>query len=142
GSSKVGYNVLDVEEESENVINYVRDIVTEFKDDERIIAWDILNEPGNSNRGYKSLEKMEQIFSVIRKIKPIQPLTACAWSFPDGILNVDKDIHDIEKRALELSDIITYHFYGDYQRSVEVIERLKSYNRPMIITEWLHRPFN
>ena len=43
---------------------------------------------------------------------------------------------------MELSDIITYHFYGDYQRSVEVIERLKSYNRPMMITEWLHRPFN
>ncbi|MEG6612181.1 cellulase family glycosylhydrolase [Pseudoclostridium thermosuccinogenes] len=137
----IGYQVMDVEEEEENILEYVRDIVSKFKDDQRIIMWDILNEPGNSNRGSKSMKKMEAVFELIRSINPIQPLTADAWSFPDGKLNFKNDIMEIEKRALELSDVITYHFYGDYDNSVKVIEQLKKYNRPMIITEWLHRPF-
>ncbi len=142
GSAKIGYNVLDVEEEKQNVLFFVRDIVSEFKDDKRILIWDILNEPGNSNRYSKSLVKMEKVFELIRSINPIQPLTAGAWSFRDGKINLSNDIRDIEKRAVHLSDVITYHFYGDYNDSVAVIERLKSYERPLIITEWLHRPFS
>jgi hypothetical protein len=33
---------------------FVRSVVAAFKDDPRIIAWDIWNEPGNHNRNSKS----------------------------------------------------------------------------------------
>lgn len=48
---------------------------------------------------------------------------------------------DIEKHSIELSDIITFHYYGDYSHSRQYIEFLSQFNRPLINTEWLHRPF-
>ena len=45
-----------------------------------------------------------------------------------------------EKRALELSDIISFHFYGSYEDTILLIDRLKrEYDRPIINTEWMHR---
>lgn len=42
--------------------------------------------------------------------------------------------------AGELSDIISYHCYGDYLMQVLTIEDLKKrYGRPLYNTEWLHR---
>ena len=82
---------------------------------------------------------MEAVFELIRSINPIQPLTADAWSFPDGKLNFKNDIMEIEKRALELSDVITYHFYGDYDNSVKVIEQLKNNQGKFVRIEYIER---
>ncbi|WP_041643741.1 hypothetical protein [Mahella australiensis] len=42
--------------------DYVRDIVGLFRNDERVIMWDIWNEPGNNNRETRSLVLMEKVF--------------------------------------------------------------------------------
>ena len=44
-----GYSLLDEPEYAEKYYEFVREIVTKYKDDERIIIWDVFNEPGNSN---------------------------------------------------------------------------------------------
>ena len=47
----------------------------------------------------------------------------------------------MERHSIDLSDIITFHFYGDYSHAKMYLNVLKEYDRPLINTEWLHRPF-
>lgn len=44
-----------------------------------------------------------------------------------------------EKLALELSDIISFHNYGAPEKFARFLRQMKSYNRPVFCTEWLHR---
>ena len=39
------------------------------------------------------------------------------------------------------SDIISFHFYGDYTHAKQYIHILEQYGRPLINTEWMHRPY-
>ncbi|MFR2480262.1 MAG: hypothetical protein ACLS9S_32655, partial [Eisenbergiella sp.] len=48
---------------------------------------------------------------------------------------------EIEEHSIALSDIITFHYYGDYTHSRQYIAFLRQFGRPLINTEWLHRPF-
>ena len=47
----------------------------------------------------------------------------------------------MDRENIELSDIITFHFYGDYTHARQLITFLRQFNRPLINTEWMHRPF-
>ncbi len=59
---------------------YVKDILATFKNDKRILLWDVYNEPGNSNYGNKSLPLLQKIFSWGREVNPGQPLSAGIWT--------------------------------------------------------------
>ncbi len=133
---------------------YVQDIVGHFKDDSRIFIWDLYNEPGNTMvftlEGDKpvsteleqfSLELMENTFSWAREINPTQPLTVGGWHVPvledaeyDEIL-----AHTIDRRAFELSDIISFHAYCKTDRMARVYAIVSQYQRPLLCTEWLAR---
>ena len=144
GKAETGYILGDDRENWPDIERYVKDLVETFGRDERILLWDIWNEPGNSNRGSMSLELMTKAFGWAREMEQVQPLTAGAWSFPDGWVNFGENdtIQEIEKAALELSDVISYHYYGDLERSKRVTEYMGRYGRPLFITEWLHRIFH
>ncbi|MBQ4337707.1 MAG: hypothetical protein IJC34_11005, partial [Lentisphaeria bacterium] len=70
-----------------------------------------------------------------RACDPVQPLTSCVW-------HDCKDFVRSEQVALENSDIVSYHCYGDYLTNVRFIAEMRKYNRPLLNTEWLHRPFH
>lgn len=129
----VGYHVLDDEDTAKRYFEMVREVVTRYKDDERIIIWDVYNEPGNSNRRALTPKNLAKIFEICREINPSQPLTCATWS-SDG-----ENVPEIEKYGLENSDIISYHNYYDYKTNVKIIRNLKKYGRPIINTEWLAR---
>lgn len=133
--SGAGYSLLDDEEYALKYYEFVREIVTKYKDDERIIIWDVFNEPGNSNRKSMSLPHMMKFFEIIRNIDPIQPLTVGIWT---QTVNFD-NLLEIEKIGLENSDIITYHNYNSYENNIEEMHLLKKLGRPVINTEWLAR---
>ena len=128
-----GYSVLDEPELAERSYEFVREIVSKYKDDERILIWDVFNEPGNSKRASMSLPHMKKFFEIIREIDPIQPSTAGVW------INYE-NLDEIQKFGLENSDIISYHHYGSYANEVKLIHHLKQYGRPLVNTEWLNRP--
>ena len=146
-SKNPAFHMADIKENWPLMEEFVKEIVGLYAKDHRIIAWDIWNEPGNSGADgvgnvNKSMEIMEKVFNWVREMDPIQPLTAGCWDFYTNYETegVNRELTPIEKRALELSDVISFHFYGDIERTKELISYLKMYGRPLFITEWLHRP--
>jgi beta-galactosidase/beta-glucuronidase len=131
-----GYSLLDEEYYLDMHYKMIKEIVTRYKNDERVIIWNIFNEIGNGLRGMLSVPAMEKFFEIARSCDPIQPLTADAWT-----VNKTRDpiIRAPELRAIELSDIISYHDYRPFAESVAILDVLKEFGRPLINTEWLHR---
>jgi hypothetical protein len=88
---------------------------------------------------------MEKVFGWLREVNITQPLTADVWGagadHPYGWLNNPKIYHPIEEKTIELSDVVSFHFYGDYTHLLQYIDVMKKYERPLLNTEWLHRPF-
>lgn len=127
---------LDDADTREDYFDFVRELVTTYKNDERICVWDVYNEPGNSKRKDITLPNLKKMFEIVREIDPIQPLTAGLF-----MMRSDESIPlcEIEQFSAENSDIITYHFYRDYNAHVQVIKRLKKFGRPLMNTEWLGR---
>lgn len=59
--------------------SYVSDMIRTFSTDERIIFWDLYNEPGHW-QGERSLPLLKSTFEWARAAAPEQPLTAGTWS--------------------------------------------------------------
>lgn len=70
---------LDDEDSRQDYFRMVEEIVTRYKDDERICIWDIYNEPSNSRRRGLTLPNLKEMFRIVREINPSQPLTTCVW---------------------------------------------------------------
>jgi hypothetical protein len=109
---------------------YVKAVMGRFKDDQRILMWDLYNEPTNGGLGSASFPLLKKVISWARTINPQQPLTVDIW-------NQDKRLNDI---ALAASDIISFHNYGNKEALQKQINELKKYRRPLICTEWMNRP--
>jgi hypothetical protein len=109
---------------------YVKDVLTTYANDNRIVMWDLYNEPGNSKYENKSLPLLKKVFEWGWQIRPSQPLTAGLWNPTLTELNVFQ---------LENSDIITYHNYESPEKHQAAIDTLKKYNRPMVCTEYMAR---
>ncbi|MBA7934152.1 cellulase family glycosylhydrolase [Klebsiella sp. RHBSTW-00215] len=132
---------------------YVRDIVRQFRDDRRVLLWDLYNEPGN--RGifstgtvevlydekleHYALELMQAAFRWVREEDPTQPLTVCAWKLPDEVEGEVFYQHPLDQTALALSDVISFHAYTNTARMVAIIHQLEQHGRPLFCTEWLAR---
>ena len=140
----MGYSQVDDPELKAKFFKMCEELMTKYRDDDRILFWNIWNEPGNSNRGEVSVEPMKELFALAWKIDPKQPLAADVWSgTPEtgfGMADMEKTKNKAQVWAGRLSDIVSYHCYRDFETQVKVIRRLKQfYGRPMINTEWLAR---
>ena len=132
---------------------YLQDMLRAHGDDPRILAWDLYNEPGNrmifaAKGGYReyapaltahSKALMEASFDWAREIAPHQPLTVAAWRTPK--LGQDAPAFDdpIDRQALALSDIISFHAYCDLDHARRYVAQLEAHGRPILITEWMAR---
>lgn len=109
---------------------YVKDVLNAFTGDQRIVLWDLYNEPGNNNLGNKSMPLLKNVFAWAREVNPSQPLSVGVWH---------KDLVDLNLYQLENSDVITYHNYSDEVDHKKAIDSLKLYNRPLVCTEYMAR---
>ncbi len=136
GYTGPGYMLLDEPDIEPKYYEMVDELAAKYAKDPRIQIWDVWNEPGNGRRGTMSMKAMEKFFDILRSHDPIQPLTADVWSSSLNPANAP----EIERRAMDLSDVITFHYYGPYTGMIQAIENLRSlYNRPLINNEWLNR---
>jgi len=113
-----------------DVERYVTDIVSRFRDDRRVLIWDLYNEPGNSGMGEKSLPLVEAAFRWARDAKPSQPLTVGAWA--DFASRMSREM-------MEVSDVVSFHGYDGPEGIRAKIKACQAYGRPVLCTEWLHR---
>ncbi|MHA4810071.1 glycoside hydrolase 5 family protein [Flavitalea flava] len=112
---------------------YVKDVLTTFGHDKRILLWDLYNEPGNSGKGDSTLALLSLCYKWAREINPDQPISSGLW---------DWSLENISILQLNNSDVITYHDYDEGPAHKKVIEILKANNRPLICTEYMARTRN
>lgn len=121
--------------------DYVEDVVGAFATDERVIVWDVWNEPSNTNNG-KFVELpnkrelvatlLPEVFAWARNAKPSQPLTAGLWT---GAKFSDDPLTSIQ---LDNSDVVSFHDYSPPARLEERLAELPS-DRPILCTEFMAR---
>jgi hypothetical protein len=109
---------------------YVKDVLTTFANDKRIVLWDLYNEPGNSGYGNKSMDLLQKVFQWGREVNPSQPLSVGVWN---------GELVDLNKYQLENSDVITYHNYSKPENHKAQIDSLRKYGKPLICTEYMAR---
>lgn len=113
---------------------YTQDLISHFDGDDRLLMWDLYNEPGNGkNPPSSSLPLLKNVTKWARDVNPSQPLTIGMWIWND-------DFNELNKFSAANSDIITFHDYNPLDQTKKVVERLQEmYDRPMICTEYMAR---
>ncbi|RAO78276.1 1,4-beta-xylanase [Dyella jiangningensis] len=127
---------------------YVKDIVGSFGKDNRVLAWDVWNEPDNPGGGnYDPKEPKDkvalvakllpQVFTWARSASPTQPLISGVWHDDDW--SDPAKLNAVERTQLEQSDVISFHNYGWPEEFASRVQQLKGYGRPLICTEYMAR---
>lgn len=127
-----GFAVQDDASYADALREYVCAVIGAHRTDARVLIWDMYNEPGNSKRFEKCIPLLQNAFAYARACEPVQPLTAGIWEF-----SRNREAEDI---CLACSDVISMHYYGRLERLRTHVANLESRNRPILVTEWLHRP--
>lgn len=130
---------------------YVKGIVSAFKNDKRILAWDVWNEPPNSDEGGGNFAPLNarhkdhlvqallpQIFAWARAAGATQPLTSGFWE-GDGGWWVPDHLSGTPKIQAQESDVISFHSYDQPATFEKKILGLRAYNRPILCTEYMAR---
>ncbi|WP_086470120.1 cellulase family glycosylhydrolase [Devosia lucknowensis] len=121
--------------------DYVSGVVSAFGQDERVIVWDVWNEPSNLNGGrFAELtdkwelisELLPQVFQWVRAAAPSQPLTSGVWA--------GKTLYDDAHARIQIdnSDIISFHDYQTPERFEAKLRDLPR-DRPLFLTEYMAR---
>lgn len=143
-----GHEILGDESRHESLAPYVKEVVERFKDDRRVQAWDIINEPNNRNdAAYGSVELRDKAAAALsltkkafrwaREAGPSQPLTAGVWL--STWADVEK-LNATERFCLAESDVVSFHHYGRLETFTQCVRNLRRYDRPLLCTEYMARP--
>lgn len=149
-----GANYLKHKSTYPKLESYVKGIMGHFANDDRVLVWDIFNEPENENDGSypeleladkydRALDLLKSSFEWAREINPSQPITSAVWGGFIGRDGMRTDsITSITEFMLDKSDIITFHTYQSPEVAEIQIDFLQKYNRPILCTEYLARSKN
>ena len=141
----------------ERLREYVTDIVSSYGSDERVVVWDIYNEPGNNflislnlpivvrytkllGQLFKHMvlpspteRLLKEAFQWARSANPGQPLSAGAYYLRPKL---GAKLNPV---SLENSDVVSFHSYFKQEDSLALIAVLEKKGRPMLCTEYLSR---
>ncbi len=127
--------------------DYVKGVVGAFANDQRILAWDVWNEPDNDNASSYGKEEVKdktdivlsllpQVFAWARSAHPTQPLTSGVWRGDWSSLDT---MTPVSRAQVEESDVISFHHYGWPEQFEGAVKELEQFNRPLICTEYMAR---
>jgi hypothetical protein len=142
-----GANALKDPSEYPRLQAYVQGVVAAFANDNRVLAWDLWNEPDNLNQSsYRKLEPankvalvlamLPKVFAWARSANPTQPLTSGVWK---GDWSGPEKLTPIERIQLESSDVISFHNYDQPEEFEKRVRWLMAYHRPILCTEYMAR---
>jgi hypothetical protein len=126
---------------------YVKGVVGAFGRDQRVLAWDIWNEPGDlntdsygkvelSNKRDLVLALLPKAFEWARAEGPEQPLTSGLY---EGDWSSPAKMDPITEAQLNLSDVISFHNYDPPAAFKKALKSLLRYHRPILCTEYMSR---
>jgi hypothetical protein len=127
---------------------YVTGVVSHFRNDPRVLIWDVWNEPENLSMGdTEKVTTQEQknarvtpalakAFQWVRSAQPLQPLTSGIWG---GDWSSDEALIPLQKLQLHASDLISFHRYTPLDETRATVEPLKRFGRPLVCTEYMSR---
>jgi hypothetical protein len=126
---------------------YVRGVVGRFAKDPRVLAWDIWNEPSNTNDEAYGKEELKnkrkfvlallpRAFAWARAANPTQPLTSGLW---DGNWSSTARMNRIARVQARESDVISFHNYAKPAEFEKHVRWLRRYGRPILCTEYMAR---
>ena len=150
-----GRAILGDLEAHDSLKPYVEGVIAHFDGDERVIAFELYNEPGNRhpnwelpNKATYSLALLQKAFQWARAANPAQPVFNSGWHSGTW-LNASGEfvgwdnLDEIDRFAFEHSDIIGFHGYSGIRTFRAVTEVLSGlFDRPVIATEYMARPYN
>ena len=126
---------------------YVVGVISHFRDDPRVLMWDLMNEPDNENGSYKAQElpnKAEVALRLLREewkwarsSNPSQPLTSGVWKED---WSSDDKLSAMASFQLQNSDVITFHSYDPPDEMKSRMASLRRFGRPIVCTEYMARP--
>ena len=126
---------------------YVKGVVGRFKNDPRVLGWDVWNEPDNVNTSSygkgEPRNKVELVLALLpeafrwaREAGATQPLTSGVW---EGNWSADDKLSAMAKIQVANSDVISFHNYDKAAEFEKRIEWLERFHRPIICTEYMAR---
>jgi hypothetical protein len=142
-----GIEILQDDARLDKLEGYVKGVIGHFKNDRRIHAWDLVNEPDNpnlssygpkepKNKPELGLKLTRKAFEWARAVDPSQPLTSGVWQ---GDWSEEK-LSPIARFQLEASDVISFHSYDPLPTLKRRVASLRRYGRPLLCTEYMARP--
>jgi Cellulase (glycosyl hydrolase family 5) len=128
---------------------YTIGVISAFANDNRVLGWDLWNEPSNDGGGDNTrnpaavkakfdrvAELLPQVFAWARTAHPTQPLTSGVWN---GNWHDPAKEDAITKIQLRESDIITFHSYGWPEEFEARVHELEPNHRPILCSEYMAR---
>lgn len=125
---------------------YVVGVISQFRRDERVLGWDLWNEPDNPAANYREVERQDkvalveellpQVFGWARSVNPVQPMTSGVWDGPWADPAARSRMATLQ---LDLSDVLTFHSYDHPEGFEARIGELAPMGRPILCTEYLAR---
>src|SRR3974390_3416497 len=97
---------------------YVQGVAGAFPADTRVLAWDLWNEPSNTNTSSYSdppnkkelvLALLPRVYAWARSVHPSQPLTSGVW---EGDWSSPDKLAPIDRVQIDQSDVTSFHNYG------------------------------
>ena len=156
-----GRAYLEDESKHHLIKGYVQGILRHFKNDNRVLLWDLYNEPDNHNvnsygntsevktelspadKEKYSYRLLKKVFQWAREVNPSQPLSVGIWKGKVENWGNPDQLPRVDRLMIENSDVITFHAYDNSVSAVQAkIDQLKKYNRPIICTEYMARTNN
>jgi hypothetical protein len=124
---------------------YVEGVIGQFGKDERILGWDVWNEPDNDGGGNYGREEGKQrlvagllayVFDWAQAQNPTQPLTSGLWRDDDWS---SAHLSAIEQIQIDRSDVVSFHDYNWPEVFERRVKLLQTYGRPLLCTEFMAR---
>lgn len=124
---------------------YVIGVVGAFAKDDRILGWDVWNEPDNGGgdiandvpaKVKRVNELLPKAFLWARSVYPTQPLTSGVWM---GDWTDPAKESETTRIQLAESDIISFHNYSWPEEFEQRIKELQRLQRPILCTEYMAR---
>jgi hypothetical protein len=126
---------------------YVEGVIERFAHDERVVGWDLFNEPDSWNLAWahrdpsgkraKVAALLEHVWDWAEAVDPTQPLTVGVYEL---VTRHPERASAVARTAIERSDVISFHCYSGAEGLTQAIDGLARHGRPLLCTEWMGRP--